>query len=61
MKTRKGRCPRTGKGQRFMGKEGVNGNISGYWVWKRLMSHRAKALQAVNFRFLNFQETPFQA
>ena len=37
-KTRKGWFPRTGKGQRFMGKEVVNGNISGYWVWKRLMS-----------------------
>ena len=36
--TRKGWCPRTGKGQRFMGKEAVNGNISSYWVWKRLMS-----------------------
>ena len=38
IKTRKGWCPRTGKGQRFMGKEAVNGNISGYWVWKRLMN-----------------------
>ena len=36
--TRKGWCPRTGKGQRFMGKEAVNGNICGHWVWKRLMS-----------------------
>ena len=76
----------------------VNGNISGYWVWKRLMSQlcwqhakiispnknpperskgvinvnseahgggidldpvqRAKPLQTVNFRFLNFRETP---
>ena len=36
--TRKGWCPRTGKGQRFMGKEAVNGNISGYWVRKPLMS-----------------------
>ena len=27
--TRKGWCPWTGKGQRFMGKEVVNGNISG--------------------------------
>ena len=36
--TRKGWCPRTGKGQRFMSKEVVNGNISSYWVWKRLMS-----------------------
>ena len=26
--TRKGWCPRTGKGQRLMGKEAVNGNIS---------------------------------
>ena len=24
--------------KRFMGKEAVNGNISDYWVWKRLMS-----------------------
>ena len=30
--TRKGWWPRTGKGQRFMGKEAVNGNISCYWV-----------------------------
>ena len=29
IKTRKGWCPRTGKGQRFMGKEAVNGNVSG--------------------------------
>ena len=35
---RKGWCPRTGKGQRFMGKVAVNGNISDYWVWKQLMS-----------------------
>ena len=27
--TRKGWCPRTGKGERFMDKEAVNGNISG--------------------------------
>ena len=33
--TRKGWCPRIGKGQWFMGKEAVNGNISSYWVWKR--------------------------
>ena len=26
------------KGQPFMGKEAVNGYISGYWVWKHLMS-----------------------
>ena len=38
IKARKGKCPRIGKGQRFMGKEAVNGNISGYWVWKHLMS-----------------------
>ena len=25
-------------GHRFMGKEAVNGNISGYWVWKHLMN-----------------------
>ena len=36
--TRKGWCARTRKGQRSMGKEAVNGNISGYCVWKRLMS-----------------------
>ena len=27
--TRKGWCPRTGKGQRFMGKGAVNGSVSG--------------------------------
>ena len=99
--TRKGWCPITGKGQRFLGKEAVKGNISSYWVWKHLMSQlcwqhtklispnknppgqskgvinvnsyahgggidldpvqRAKALQTVNFRFLNYQDTPFQA
>ena len=36
MVTRKGCCPRTRKGQRFMSKEAVNGNISSYWVWKSL-------------------------
>ena len=38
IQTRKGWCPRTGKGQQFVGKEAVNGNLRGYWVWKRLMS-----------------------
>ena len=76
-----------------MGKEAVNGNNSGYWVWKHLMSQLCwqhakiispnknpperskgvinamkveltwmfKGLKHFNSRFLNFQETPFQA
>ena len=55
--TRKGWCPRTGKGQQFMSKDAVNVGIEEFNESIVL----ATALQTLNFRFLNFQETLFKA
>ena len=44
-----------------MGKEAVNGNISGYWVWKLLMSQLCKNNFSIGDGHRNCPKSPFLA